>query len=63
MRELVVRAHLLRAALGDPDGAVAARTLATDIDNPALTALTLNVDSPAVGLQLVSPNGSSPLRQ
>lgn len=47
MRELVVRAHVLRGALGDPDGAAAARVLAADIDNPALTALTLNVNSPA----------------
>ncbi len=45
MRELVVRAHVLRGALGDPDGAAAARVLAADIDNPALTALTLNVNS------------------
>jgi hypothetical protein len=36
MRELVVRAHLHRARLGDPMAHASARLLATDIDNPAL---------------------------
>ena len=38
-RELVVRAHLHRARLGDPAAADAAALLADDIDNPALAAL------------------------
>jgi hypothetical protein len=39
LRELVVRAHLHRAQLGDRASAAAARLLAADIDNPALAAL------------------------
>lgn len=39
MRELVMRTHLLRAALGDQDGVAAARMLAAEIDNPALELL------------------------
>jgi tetratricopeptide (TPR) repeat protein len=38
MRELVVRAALHRARLGDPSGVEAARLLAEAIDNPALHA-------------------------
>ena len=40
MRELVVRAHLLRASLGDLAGTSAARMLALEIDNPVLSKLT-----------------------
>lgn len=39
MRELTVRSHLHRAALGDRASAAAARLLARQIDNPALHAL------------------------
>jgi hypothetical protein len=39
MRELSVRSHLHRAALGDVPSASAARVLARDIDNPALHVL------------------------
>jgi DNA-binding SARP family transcriptional activator len=39
MRELVVRAHLHRARLGDPAALATARLLAADIDNPALAPL------------------------
>ena len=39
MKELVVRANLHQSHLGDPLAATSARLLATDIDNPALTAL------------------------
>ncbi|WP_428421115.1 BTAD domain-containing putative transcriptional regulator [Methylibium sp.] len=39
MRELTVRAHLHRAALGDRASGAAARLLACEIDNPALRAL------------------------
>jgi hypothetical protein len=39
MRELVVRAHLHRARLGDATALPAARMLAADIDSPALTRL------------------------
>lgn len=39
MRELTVRSHLHRAALGDSASASAARLLAREIDNPALRAL------------------------
>jgi DNA-binding SARP family transcriptional activator len=39
MRELVVRAHLHAARLGDARAAGAARSLAAGIDNPALTPL------------------------
>jgi DNA-binding SARP family transcriptional activator len=39
MRELSVRSHLHRAALGDATSAAAARVLARSIDNPALRAL------------------------
>jgi hypothetical protein len=39
MRELVVRAHLHRARLGDASALATARLLAAGIDNPALTAL------------------------
>jgi hypothetical protein len=38
MRELVVRAALHRARLGDPSGVEAARLLGEAIDNPALHA-------------------------
>jgi len=38
MRELVVRALIHRASLGDADGAVAAQILAREIDNPMLEA-------------------------
>jgi DNA-binding SARP family transcriptional activator len=38
MRELVVRAALLRARLGDPSGVASATLLAAAIDNPALHA-------------------------
>ena len=40
MRELVVRAHLLRASLGDPVAATTAGMLALEIDNPALCRVT-----------------------
>jgi DNA-binding SARP family transcriptional activator len=46
LRELVVRAHVHRAQLGDPASAQAARVLAAEIDNPALGAL-LAAPSPA----------------
>ncbi|GFJ96111.1 AfsR/SARP family transcriptional regulator [Phytohabitans rumicis] len=36
MRELVVRAHLHRARLGDPTARASARLLAAGVDNPAL---------------------------
>jgi DNA-binding SARP family transcriptional activator len=39
MRELVVRAHLYRARLGDAAALASARLLAAGIDNPALTPL------------------------
>jgi len=39
MRELTVRSHLHRAALGDSASRAAARLLACEIDNPALLAL------------------------
>jgi hypothetical protein len=39
MRELTVRSHLHRAALGDSASGAAARLLACEIDNPALHAL------------------------
>jgi tetratricopeptide (TPR) repeat protein len=39
LRELVVRAHLHRARLGDPASVETARVLAAEIDNPALAAL------------------------
>jgi tetratricopeptide (TPR) repeat protein len=39
LRELIVRAHLHRARLGDPRSAETARVLAAEIDNPALSAL------------------------
>ncbi|MEO3863222.1 BTAD domain-containing putative transcriptional regulator [Acrocarpospora sp. B8E8] len=39
MRELVVRAHLYRARLGDQNALAAARLLSADIDNPALAHL------------------------
>jgi DNA-binding SARP family transcriptional activator len=39
LRELVVRAHVHRAGLGDQRSLDAAQLLAADIDNPALTAL------------------------
>ena len=38
MRELVVRAALHRARLGDPGGVASARLLGEAIDNPALHA-------------------------
>ena len=38
MRELVVRAALHRARLGDPSSLAAARVLGEAIDNPALHA-------------------------
>jgi len=38
MRELVVRAALHRARLGDPGGVVPARLLGEAVDNPALHA-------------------------
>jgi DNA-binding SARP family transcriptional activator len=46
MRELVVRAQLHRARLGDPTALSSARLLAVDIDNPALSLLTLPPPSP-----------------
>lgn len=39
MRELTVRSHLHRAALGDRASGAAAQLLASDIDNPSLRAL------------------------
>ena len=39
MRELTVRSHLHRAGLGDATSRGAARLLAGEIDNPALTVL------------------------
>ena len=39
LRELVVRSHLHRAALGASDALPSARLLAAGIDNPALEAL------------------------
>jgi hypothetical protein len=42
MREITVRAHLHRAALGDNASAVGARLLAREIDNPALRAIAEN---------------------
>ena len=41
MRELTLRSHLHRAAIGDRTSAATARLLAGDIDNPALHALVL----------------------
>jgi len=46
MRELVVRAHLHRAALGDKGSAAAARDLAAQIDNPALRRLAGVLEDP-----------------
>ena len=46
LRELIVRARLHRARLGDPASAETARVLAAEIDNPALSAL---VASPLPG--------------
>jgi DNA-binding SARP family transcriptional activator len=65
MRELVVRAHLLRAALGDPAGTGAARMLALEIDNPVLSTLTGERDigspysalhHPAIGMRYSAIN-------
>jgi hypothetical protein len=39
MRELVVRAQVHRHRLGDPTALTTARLLATNVDNPALSAL------------------------
>jgi hypothetical protein len=39
MRELVVRAHLHGARLGDPGALASARRLGADIDNPDLARL------------------------
>jgi tetratricopeptide (TPR) repeat protein len=39
LRELIVRAHVHRARLGDPASMQTARVLAAEIDNPALSAL------------------------
>jgi predicted metal-dependent HD superfamily phosphohydrolase len=39
LREMVVRAHLHRAQLGDAESLEAAHLLAADIDNPALASL------------------------
>jgi tetratricopeptide (TPR) repeat protein len=39
LRELIVRAHLHRTRLGDPASLETARVLASEIDNPALSAL------------------------
>jgi DNA-binding SARP family transcriptional activator len=39
MRELVVRAHLHRVRLGEASALAAARLLADDVDNPALSAM------------------------
>ncbi|WP_328325035.1 hypothetical protein OHA70_34800 [Kribbella sp. NBC_00382] len=41
MRELMIRANLHQATLGDPTAAASARLLSTEIDNPALTDLLL----------------------
>ena len=51
MRELLVRAHLGRAQLGDRDALEAASVLARDIDNPSLDARLVEVgeSSPRVG--------------
>lgn len=38
MRELVIRAYVYRAQLGDGTAAGAARVLAADVDNPAVLA-------------------------
>ncbi|HJR45337.1 MAG TPA: tetratricopeptide repeat protein [Actinomycetota bacterium] len=38
MRELLVRAHVYRARLGDTDAAVAAHSLVAEVDNPVLVA-------------------------
>jgi tetratricopeptide (TPR) repeat protein len=46
MRELVVRAHLHRGRLGDRTAFAAARLLADDIDNPALTRLLADAPLP-----------------
>jgi DNA-binding SARP family transcriptional activator len=46
MRELVVRAHLHRAAMGDSDSAAAAILFAREIESPMLTALTARLASP-----------------
>jgi DNA-binding SARP family transcriptional activator len=46
LRELIVRAHVHRARLGDPASMETARVLASEIDNPALSAL-LNAPVPA----------------
>jgi tetratricopeptide (TPR) repeat protein len=40
LRELVVRAHLQRDALGEPGALETARLLAADVDNPVLAGLT-----------------------
>jgi DNA-binding SARP family transcriptional activator len=39
MRELVIRANLYRAGLGDPGAFSVARSLASQVDNPALSSL------------------------
>jgi DNA-binding SARP family transcriptional activator len=63
MRELSVRSHVHRAALGDLASAAAARLLASQIDNPALHAMVerhcgseplLRVNPPAVATGLLS---------
>jgi hypothetical protein len=46
MRELLVRATLYRARLGEPGAMDAARSLVSEIDNPALTTL-VDVAAPA----------------
>jgi hypothetical protein len=47
MRELVVRAHLHRARLGDQTALATARLLAADVDNPALNPLLDGEAAPA----------------
>jgi hypothetical protein len=46
MRELLLRATLYRARLGEPGALDAARSLASQIDNPELSAV-LDVAAPA----------------
>ena len=47
MRELTVRSHLHRAALGDRASQAAAQLLARDIDNPVLQVLVTGREPPA----------------
>jgi len=58
MREMLVRSHLHRAALGDETSAAAARLFARDIDNP-----TLLEGSPRTMVTTRTGTGSAPISQ